>query len=1202
MNGAWPRREKVFFLCGLVPYAFQICFLWLLITSQILVRRGTRGEIDNPVDDPLLASAFFKTFIPAGSQRIVRITQFVAILYFVIFPDASQKDIVTGVMSLPRRSKVKPGDRVLSMRFSCGLRLLSGFSGVFATLVLIITATTVVDIVLNFTAITFISKLDDYAFELCAQGEFGKSLQAEAERIAITNLPRCMRRERIQKHIYIFWVKAVLLVALLVIMTMILVWQNYLWVSQSFRVQFDESSGLKEYSGCYKVNGLRHRHKFFLRNTYSSEIPGVDAAVGYCRDERTWLIYESTIEKDPCKIEDYFARSEETDNFDISSSFFDDWVTASNTPIELFFFPEGTQPDELFCGRILGDGICDHPNLNTKGFKYDEGDCCAATCVGSACGYGQLTTVFDVDTIGDGFGNCINPDMKSITINLTSIISSRDVEFLEVENSNWFLETRTDENEFRNETPVNPYFSLECDSKNVLTLYVNKTMMNHAETVKVIDGATCTLVVQNTTSRNPDPEIDDAIWYINYTLYHGDSSYIDLDNKNVEILTHRSSEVEVSNFKRIPDCFFGELNDHVDIENIYNTSDASNTAIDWLINDNTGNSQCGEENFIERFALIKVFFALNVPGEFMDYAGQCNWQSITCNSGKVNSIDLKDANLEEDIPSEIGLLQSVKELQLSRNSFTFIPIEISRMPSLTKLSLFDNKIESIPTAIENMTSLEVLSLYDNEIQEIPAEIGMMIKLQELVLSGNDISLIPKEVQSLQELQILILDVNKISVIPSEIGDLAKLQELSLDKNRFSSLPTEIGKLENLGQLFLFYNLDLSLLPTEIGGLKSLVELDLFQCKISSLPTEVGNMQSLQILDIWGNGLVSLPTEIGHMTSLQELDLGYNELVSLPAEIGRMASLQNLGLEGNKVGSLPSEIGMLTSLRKLMMDDNEVEFLPTEIGEMKSLQEISFYENEIVSLPSEIGMLTNLKLLKMQANEVNSLPTEIGGMISLQEIDLYKNNIPSVPSEIGNISQLQRLFLDWNSVTSIPKEIGSLKDLLELHLRGNQISSLPTEVGWLSNLELLMVAVNSISSIPTEIGGLSSLESVYMFDNSIQSIPSEIGLLTSITSLYLHVNDITSVPSEIGLLTNLKNLYLYDNKITSLPTEIGLLTDLELLQLHDNHISSFPSELGQLAYLKTITTYGNNYTDKEIAIPEELDALCAQFSWSLECIF
>jgi hypothetical protein len=91
-----------------------------------------------------------------------------------------------------------------------------------------------------------------------------------------------------------------------------------------------------------------------------------------------------------------------------------------------------------------------------------------------------------------------------------------------------------------------------------------------------------------------------------------------------------------------------------------------------------------------------------------------------------------------EIPSQIGELSSLLELELGRNFFT----------------------GKIPTTVGNMTSLEVFEIADNQIT----------------------GLIPSEIGLLENLQVFIIDTNTIdSPIPAEMGELASLGKKRIRK-------------------------------------------------------------------------------------------------------------------------------------------------------------------------------------------------------------------------------------------------------------------------------------------------------------------------------------------------------------------------------------------------------------------------------------
>jgi hypothetical protein len=250
----------------------------------------------------------------------------------------------------------------------------------------------------------------------------------------------------------------------------------------------------------------------------------------------------------------------------------------------------------------------------------------------------------------------VNPEMLPITIRLDAISTSQNVELSQ------FQDEGIDQKELWRQAPVAPYFSLDCNGRNVLTVYIQEIMVSNSETVMVEDGANCELVVRNTTANIF--AIDDPIWFVNYTLFHGD------ENKSVKILTQNSKDKETANFVRIPECYFRKLENHVDVESIYTATGPSNQAIRWLLKDRTGHSDCEDDNFIERYALVNIVFAMDGNETLINEDDQCRWPSIACREGQVKAIKLRNEDLKGGLPTEIALLQSLEEIYLGEWSNT----------------------------------------------------------------------------------------------------------------------------------------------------------------------------------------------------------------------------------------------------------------------------------------------------------------------------------------------------------------------------------------------------------------------------------------------------------------------------------------------------------------------------------------------------
>ncbi len=666
-NPVESKEKAAFFLFGLGPFLFQLMFLSLLIWSETNDITGTIGDTDNPErenNDNFLGA--LASFIPSNASPIVRCTQVVSIAAYIIFPDASLKDVIKAVQLFPQPTKVQSSDPVASLRVSCAMRAIQGILAMLVTFILVATSDSVVDIILNFTAVNFISSLDDHAFELALSGDFGVTLQAEAERISTRKLPPCLSLTRARKFVYTRLVIGSTSIILIGLITFLISAQksNDIWVTKMLRVQFQESTGLEEYNGCFRLDRDRRSISYSRRSYNSIENVQSKSSFGYCRSDRQWVLFrgnESNQILNPCEAsrsEFLLARSSKTDTFDISSSFESSWVSASNTPLAMYFFENETEIEE-HCASGVDDGICDL-FFNRLGYDYDGGDCCASTCTKAECGRTGFSDLFGSDVSGIHYPDCENPAMVPLTIRLNSISSSRDAEFTSFE-SEWDQPWGSDvsESEWRNATPVDPYFALDCENKNILTVYVEPSMVNNSETVKVEDAARCKLVVRSSTTTTRNVATNDPIWLINYTIFHG-------EHDAVPILTQHSHHVEVVNFTRIPTCYFDMLGDYVDVPSIYTASEPSNEAIEWLVEEYEDESQCRSEFFLDRYALSTIAFSLDGKDVLINHEDQCTWPSILCKEGIVTQVDMQSRSLEGHIPTELELLTGLQVFKMRR--------------------------------------------------------------------------------------------------------------------------------------------------------------------------------------------------------------------------------------------------------------------------------------------------------------------------------------------------------------------------------------------------------------------------------------------------------------------------------------------------------------------------------------------------------
>ena len=487
-------------------------------------------------------------------------------------------------------------------------------------------------IIYFYFSVGFVSHFDDVAFLLAKAGRFGPKIEIESSRIEKLLLPKCMTRKN--KHGRYLWTVSITGIILIGLIISVFVCQSMRskWTTKTVRVQFKEKTGLQDYNGCYKIDnvgavyeGGRHAYRSDNHDNDDSSIP----TFGYCQEKRQWILFldNNTSSILPCTDTGGIIRSTKTDTYDISTSFDDSWYSLSGTPMDLYFFENEDELDTTTCGLSLNDGKCDL-SFNKIEYQYDGGDCCASTCTHPSCGIGGLTSVFGNESnSGDGFSDCQDPSMVPITIHFDNIFGSHTTDI-----ANW-LDSVSDNDFFDKfvlediiagsyftddsynayfqqhlmKEPANPLLILDCNGKNVISIYVDESMENATETVMVENGANCTMTVQNTTGDIDWIGDKTSILHINYTIFHGNKTSI--EQKPIIIFPGETQKQNTINFKVVPTCYFEKLVYHLDNTTMYTGTTPANNAIDWLMNDKSGNSQCENPFFIERYALAVLSFS-----------------------------------------------------------------------------------------------------------------------------------------------------------------------------------------------------------------------------------------------------------------------------------------------------------------------------------------------------------------------------------------------------------------------------------------------------------------------------------------------------------------------------------------------------------------------------------------------------------------
>jgi len=122
-----------------------------------------------------------------------------------------------------------------------------------------------------------------------------------------------------------------------------------------------------------------------------------------------------------------------------------------------------------------------------------------------------------------------------------------------------------------------------------------------------------------------------------------------------------------------------------------------------------------------------------------DRGDYCVFDGVTCNSGEVTKISLRNNNLSGSISTQIGQLNNLEFIRLDGNSISgTIPTQIGQLIKLTKLRMEDNALTgTIPSEIGNLIEMTSLRLDKNELSGfLPTQISRLTKLTFLNLGNN----------------------------------------------------------------------------------------------------------------------------------------------------------------------------------------------------------------------------------------------------------------------------------------------------------------------------------------------------------------------------------------------------------------------------------------------------------------------------------
>ncbi len=415
------------------------------------------------------------------------------------------------------------------------------------------------------------------------------------------------------------------------------------------------------------------------------------------------------------------------------------------------------------------------------------------------------------------------------------------------------------------------------------------------------------------------------------------------------------------------------------------------------------------------------------------------FKTLPDNIGKLINLEelkLKDNNFVT-LPDSFINLKKLKVLSLEHNAYLYDDSVYNRLKYLfvEDLNFSASGLLEVSEQLGVLHTLKRLDLSINDIKVLPQSFSQLSELRYLRLDRNlhlDLVKIISVLSPLSGLAELDAQECNIDNLPLDIGKLTNLKRLDLKSDRLTSLPLTFGDLANLEYLDLGYAEmgghmnKISDLGPSFGHFKKLKYLNLSGNVLTSLPEGFAGLTDLEYLNISLNKLSAFPMPVTSLTKLQQLDLSLNDIHAVPAQLGNLEALVELHIDGNffnkpdkKIKALPEEICRLKNLQTLTLKDNIIEQLPDCFGSLSKLQKLDLRDNLLDTFPASFTQLKNLKWLDLKANDFSELPTDFQKLTALKEVNLAMNGKMSYDVEKEKLKKMQQLeFIDlsYNNIT------------------------------------------------------------------------------------------------------------------------------------------------------------------------------------------
>ncbi|CAB9511052.1 expressed unknown protein [Seminavis robusta] len=266
-------------------------------------------------------------------------------LILTVMITATSGDIIVGLTQLcegynPDIQEEMPNATFIRWLLTGSFQTCVGIIMLVDSFILAVKARTVIDLVLNLTALHFLQEVDDISFKIATMGLFVNQVQEDCNKIS--NLKQGVSPEYVRYRTC--WKRVALIVILvgLLVPFFVLVGQQLdgRFLCKKILIEFGEGDNEFIESGLGTVEGSNHLTalSYFSSEFESQGIPLFDRKhhrtwyadrsgfliLGYCNVQKAWTVSTTATSSDPCDEIKYMSTT--TTEFDVMKVAFDQWV------------------------------------------------------------------------------------------------------------------------------------------------------------------------------------------------------------------------------------------------------------------------------------------------------------------------------------------------------------------------------------------------------------------------------------------------------------------------------------------------------------------------------------------------------------------------------------------------------------------------------------------------------------------------------------------------------------------------------------------------------------------------------------------------------------------------------------------------------------------------------------------------------------